>query len=109
MFAIAALLFGGCASEPAHVRTQPVVTYQVRPQYPAELSREKVTGEVVVDFIVDAEGRPVRLSVTRSSRKEFEAPALAAVATWRFTPGTLDGKPVPTHMAVPIVFVMDQQ
>jgi periplasmic protein TonB len=109
LFWVAALLGGGCASEPAKVRTQPVVTYQVRPMYPVELATARITGEVVVDFVVDAEGIPVRLFVLRSTRKEFEAPALAAVAKWRFKPGTLDGKPVPTHMAVPIVFEMDKK
>ncbi len=104
---IALLLAAGCATEPAHVRTQPVITYQVRPTYPVELASAKLTGEVVVEFVVDTEGRPTRLRTIRSSRKEFEAPALAAVAVWRFKPGTVDGKPVPTLMAVPIVFTLD--
>jgi len=101
------LLLGACATEPADVRTQPTVTYQVRPKYPPELASTKVTGEVLVEFIVDAEGKPTRIAAKRSSRKEFEAPAVAAVAAWRFKPGTVNGKPVPTLMAVPIVFTLD--
>lgn len=72
--------------------------------YPAEMRQQQVGGEVVVDFIVDTDGRPVRVSAIRSNRKEFEAAAITAVQKWRFKPGTVDGKPVPVHMAVPIIF-----
>lgn len=101
---VAAVNLGGCETAPQRVVVQPQPTFQVRPMYPAEMRQQQVGGEVVVDFVVDTEGRPVRVSAIKSTRKEFEAAAIAAVQKWRFKPGTIDGKPAPVHMAVPIVF-----
>lgn len=82
----------------------PTVKFQARPEYPVNLRKAGVTGEVVVDFIVDIEGNVVNAFALRSTQKEFEAPAVAAVSQWKFKPGEKGGRKVHTHMQVPIVF-----
>jgi protein TonB len=87
---------------------RPVPRYQARPQYPFEMRRNGTTGEVVVDFIVDTRGEVQNAFALRSSHREFEGAAVQAVSKWRFRPGRKDGRDVPTHMQVPIVFTLNE-
>jgi len=86
----------------------PVARFQARPQYPFEMRRQKIGGEAVVDFIIDTNGEVVNAYAIRSSRVEFEAPAVQAVSKWKFKPGRKGGRDVPTHMQVPIVFTLNE-
>lgn len=87
----------------------PVPRFQSRPQYPFEMRRAGIGGEVVVDFVVDFNGDVVDAYAVRSSRREFEPAAVAAVSKWKFKPGQKGGRDVMTHMQVPIVFTLEGQ
>lgn len=95
--------------ELAALDQKPVPRFQARPQYPFELRRSKISGEVVVDFIVDAQGEVVNARALRSSHPGFEAAAVQAVTRWKFRPGLKDGAPVNTHLQVPIVFSIEER
>ena len=84
----------------------PVARFQARPQYPLELRRAGVGGEVVVEFLVDVNGDVQRAQAVRSSQREFEAAAVEAVTKWKFKPGRKGGNDVLTRMQVPIVFTV---
>jgi protein TonB len=86
---------------------KPLIKTQVAPQYPAELRRAQIEGEVLVDFVVTSEGNVAKASAVRSSHRDFEAAAVAAVSKWKFAPGKKSGKPVNTHMQVPIGFSLN--
>ncbi len=88
---------------------QPVPKFQARPQYPFEMRRAGIAGEVVVDFIVDPNGDVQNAYALRSTQREFEAAAVQAVAKWKFKPGRKGGRDVPTHMQVPIVFTLNEE
>lgn len=77
---------------------------QKAPVYPAKLKAEGVKGEATISFVVSPAGDVVSTSVMRATQPEFGEAAMAAVREWKFKPGIKDGKPVYTHMAVPIVF-----
>lgn len=79
---------------------------QPAPLYPASMKREGITATVVVDFIVDAQGRVVNPSVFDSTHHDFELPAMVGVQKWRFSPGVRAGQKVNTRMRVPIVFTI---
>jgi TonB family protein len=85
----------------------PQVVEQARPIYPFAMRLSGMRGEVVVDFIVDIEGRVRNPYVIRSLNPSFDEPAIDAVRKWRFEPGMAGDRPVPTHMQVPILFQMD--
>ena len=87
----------------------PVAQFQARPQYPFEMRRAGIAGEVVVDFIVDVQGNVQNAYAVRSSQREFEAAAVQAVSKWRFKPGRKGGRAVNTHMQVPIVFTLNEE
>jgi periplasmic protein TonB len=87
----------------------PVAKFQARPQYPFEMRRAGIAGEVVVDFIVDTNGDVQNAFSLRSSQREFESAAVQAVSKWKFKPGRKGGRDVPTHMQVPIVFTLNEE
>lgn len=87
----------------------PVAKFQARPQYPFEMRRAGIAGEVVVDFIVDTNGDVQNAYALRSSQREFEAAAVQAVSKWKFKAGRKGGRDVPTHMQVPIVFTLNEE
>lgn len=88
---------------------QPVAKFQARPQYPFEMRRAGIAGEVLVDFIVDSNGDVRNAYAARSSQREFESAAVQAVSKWKFRPGKKGGRNVNTHMQVPIVFTLNEE
>lgn len=76
----------------------------VTPTYPFEAKRAGLTGEVLVEFVVDETGGVHAPRVVRSSDRVFEEAALRAVARWKFEAGKRGGKAVRFRMALPIVF-----
>jgi protein TonB len=87
---------------------RPEPRFQARPSYPFEMRRAGISGEVLVDFIVDTNGDVRNASAVHSTQREFEPAAVQAVSRWKFRPGRKNGHPVYTHMQVPIVFTLDE-
>ncbi len=77
---------------------------QRRVVYPESARREGVQGQVVLQFVVDEEGRVVDPEVLRSPAPVLARAALEAVRGSRFTPGSHRGRPVKVRFAVPITF-----
>lgn len=86
----------------------PVPRTRVPPQYPFEMRRAGISGEVMVEFLVDTQGNVQNAFAVKSSQREFEANAVAAVMKWKFKPGRKGGKDVITRMQVPIVFSLNE-
>ena len=63
-----------------------------------EMRRDGLTGEVEVGFVIDEKGQPHDPYIIRSSHRELEAPALAAVRGSRFMPGKKGGRAVSTRV-----------
>lgn len=82
----------------------PQVRATVPPQYPFEMRRAGITGEVIVEFIVDTDGNVRNAFAVRSSQREFETAAVQAVSKWKFRPGKKGGRVVNTRMQQPISF-----
>jgi TonB family protein len=96
----------GDAYDISKLDVRPKVVSQSRPVYPAELHAKGISGEVLVDFIVDTNGDVRNAFAAHSSQREFEANAVQAVSKWKFAPGQVAGHDVCTHMQVPIVFTV---
>ncbi len=85
----------------------PVPTVQGQPQYPFEMRRAGISGQVMVDFIVDVQGNVRNAYAVSSTQREFEQAAVTAVAKWHFRPGQRGGHAVAVHMQVPVVFSLN--
>lgn len=94
---------------PADLDQRPEARVQVQPQYPYQMRHDGITGEVIVDFIVDADGNVRNAYALRSTRPEFETAAVQAVGQWKFRPGRKGGRAVNTHMQVPIEFTLSDE
>jgi protein TonB len=83
----------------------PRVVKQVKPMYPFRARRRNISGQVVVKFLVDDNGRVTRPSVVEADPQGvFEKSALQAVRQWRFSPGKYKGRAVATWVELPIRF-----
>ena len=91
---------------PDQLEQQPVAKYRATPVYPQRMRDGGVSGEVLVDFIVDPGGNVRNATAARSTNREFEEPACKAVGRWKFTPGRKGGRAVYVHMQVPVVFTL---
>jgi TonB family protein len=72
----------------------PVCKTRAFPRYPEELYREKIGGQVLVEFIVGADGKVHDAHVIQSTHPKFNASAVAAIRRWTFEPGVKDGKKI---------------
>jgi RNA polymerase sigma factor (sigma-70 family) len=84
----------------------PRVTETVPPVYPGEMRRAGITGEVVVEFTVGADGTVHDAQALKSTRPEFEGDAEDALMQWKFEPGIKGKRPVNTRLSLPITFGM---
>ncbi|KZC32603.1 MULTISPECIES: energy transducer TonB [unclassified Rhodanobacter] len=75
------------------------------PQYPLNAFGEKgAEGWVVLIVLVGPDGLPEGISVSRSVSPQIDEAAIAAVSRWKFEPGLLNGRAVPSWISVPIGF-----
>jgi len=88
----------------AELDRHPEAVVQVAPVFPFVLKRDSIEGRVMVEFVVDAEGRVLGAMAVESSHPGFEEAAVTGVGRWKFRPGQRNGRPVNTRMRVPIVF-----
>jgi len=82
----------------------PVVVFQIEPQYSEEARKAKVSGVVVLDFVVDSSGHAGNFHVVRGTGLGLDEKAIEAVQQWRFKPGTKAGIPVPVRATVQVNF-----
>jgi TonB family protein len=108
---VAALLVA--AAVPAAEQTQPAVAVDLyqgprgidlrAPPYPESERKNGADGWVIVEMMIDPEGKPYELSVADSTGNPvFEKAALEKMAKSRFQPATMNGTPIHagTHVKV---------
>ena len=98
------LLPSSRAAAGADVDERPVPVKSIAPEYPADMKREGQSGIVYIKVVVDENGDVVQPAVEKSTRAEFEAPALAAVSRWKFKPAKKNGAAVRVGITIPIKF-----
>ncbi|HUR20205.1 MAG TPA: energy transducer TonB, partial [Vicinamibacterales bacterium] len=77
----------------------------VRPIYPLEAQQARITGVVILEARIDAEGNVTDAKVLRSVALLDEA-ARDAVMQWKFAPTYLNGVAVPLLMTVTVNFTL---
>ncbi len=94
-------------AQPYHVGGDvkaPVVLKHVNPMYPELARRNKVSGLVVMDVVIDRTGALKDINVTKPLPDGLSEAAVDAVKQWTFAPGTLNGKPVDVIFSLTINF-----
>ncbi len=77
-------------------------------RYPVIAKRAGIEGRVILQFIVDEQGRVSESKVVRGIGGGCDEEALRALQTARFRPGTQRGKPVKVKMSLPMTFRLSQ-
>ena len=84
----------------------PALIYRVEPVYPGVAVSANIEGTVILEAIVDEEGRVESVKVLRSL-SVLDKPALDAVKQWRYSPVLLNGKPEKFILTVAITFTLE--
>ena len=96
--------FGGGAYRIGGGVSAPSILSKVEPEYSEEARKAKWQGTVQLSLVVDDQGRPQSIKVTRSLGLGLDQKAIEAVEKWRFRPGMKDGKPVPVMATIEVNF-----
>ncbi len=86
------------------VDKEPSVIQQIKPVFPVEAAKKRLTGTVVIRVLVNKEGRPQKTQIVMSSNKIFEQPAVDAVMKTLFTPAMQNKKPIMCWVNIPYKF-----
>lgn len=77
----------------------------VAPAYPVEALMRGLRGIVILELIVDEQGRVATADVIRSV-PPFDEAALSAARQWEYEVTQVDGRPVRVRVTVPITFAL---
>lgn len=84
--------------------TEPVPLFTPEAEFSDEARRQKYQGVCIVSLIVDTQGNPQAVHVTRTLGMGLDEKAVDAVRHYRFRPATRNGHPVPVRIAVAVSF-----
>jgi periplasmic protein TonB len=71
-----------------------LVQFHPRPTPDLSTLAPGASGDVVLDALIDAQGKITKLSVTKSLGANVDQQVIATVQTWTFTPATRNGTPI---------------
>lgn len=89
--------------------TMPQVLKEQKPEYSSEAMRARIQGSVEVEAVVDTDGNIADARVVRALHPDLDEKAVAAVKAWKFSPGLMDGKPVPVLIDIEMTFAMSSR
>jgi protein TonB len=109
--ALTAGLVGGSKQPSAPAAPLPVggdvkparLIFSVPPSYPKLAKSQRVSGNVLIDALIDPAGHVTVMNVVSGPTLLHQA-AMDALKQWKYQPASLDGKPVPMHLTVTIRF-----
>lgn len=64
------------------------------PVYPERMRAAGISGQATISFQIERNGHTDKFKVTSASAPAFAKAAIQAIKNWRFSPATLQGKPV---------------
>jgi protein TonB len=96
--------FGGGLRKIGGGVSAPVLIFQVEPEFSEEARKAKAAGNVLVNLIVDQNGRPVNVHVIRGVGMGLDEKAVEAVRQYKFKPAMEGGKPVAVELNVEVNF-----
>ena len=82
----------------------PRLVHSVTPQFSEEARAAKFQGICIVTMIVDTNGMPQNVHVTRPLGKGLDEKAIEAVKQYRFEPAIYEGHPVSVQVSVQVNF-----
>ena len=96
--------FGGGVFKVGGGVSQPAVIYKVDPEYSEEARKAKYSGTVLLQLVVDVDGRAKNIKVMKGVGLGLDEKAIEAVQKWKFAPGKKNGQPVAVYATVEVNF-----
>jgi protein TonB len=96
--------FGGAAFRVGGGVSQPAVVFKVDPEYSEEARKAKYSGTVMLQLVVDVDGKAKNIKVMKGVGLGLDEKAVEAVQKWKFTPGKKNGQAVPVYATVEVNF-----
>ena len=87
--------------------TAPVKVHTPKPRYTEIARKVQVEGLVIVQAVIDKQGRVVDVEVLKGLPMGLDQAAVDAVRQWRFEPATLNGKPVDVYYSLSVTFTLN--
>ena len=84
----------------------PVALHQPPPIYPKELAYRAISGEVLAEFTVNAQGNTSRIEILKSSHPGFNKAVVRAIERWTFVPAKKGNRAIEKRMTIPIRFAI---
>ncbi len=84
--------------------TSPEFIERKEPKYPLIARRKHKTGEVIVELVIEPDGKIAEAKVVQKAGWGFDESALRAALNSTIAPGYLDGKPVRSKVRVRYLF-----
>ncbi len=81
----------------------PRLIVRVAPVYPPLLKKARVSGDVVIDAVIDTQGNVVEMHAVSGDRLLIP-PAMDALRRWKYEPTVLGGQAFPVELQVTIEF-----
>lgn len=96
----------GLSAQPAIAAVRLEYADAPAPAYPREALRRRIEGTVMLQVLVDVDGRPLDVLVQHSSGSRVldEAARVQVLRRWRFRPAMQDGMAIQAMGLVPVVF-----
>jgi len=87
--------------------TPPTAVVRTNPVYPYKARQRNIEGHVEVKFLVGADGTVSHLEILNSQPAGlFDAAVNKTVPHWKFRPGVLDGRRVPSWVVTTVQFTL---
>jgi TonB family protein len=90
--------------EPQESPRPPRPLSRENPVYPDYLRKERVSGTVVLMFVIDEKGSVRSIRVVKSDHPGLSASAATAISKWKFEPAKVEGMPVMSRVRLPVPF-----
>ncbi len=79
-------------------------------KYPATAVRDGIQGRVMVEFVIEKDGKVSNVRVVRSVSEELDHEAVKVVAASpKWKPGKVNGQKVRCRMTVPVEFILEKK
>ena len=88
--------------------SRPEIVHQVQPRYTELARRSGTQGAVIVEAIIDEQGRVTNVRLLRGLPMGLDQAAAEAIQQWRFKPATLQGKPVKVYYMLTVNFTIQR-
>lgn len=79
-------------------------SYYLNIEYPRAAIEAGVHGRLILSFVVEPDGRPTQIEVSRPLHPLCDSSAVRALRRTRFVPGRQNGEPVRVRMRLPVHF-----